>query len=610
MDNLRIGGGGFSPDEKSLLVSTNETGILNAYELDIATGNRTALTHSEEASISVISYFPKDKRFLYMADGNGDELYHVYMQDLEGNATDLTPWEGVRATFGGWNHERTAFYVRSNKRDQRYMDLYRISLETLEPELVWENNEGLAIYTSTNDERYYILGKAVTTSANDIYLLDMETGKQEMLFDSKGEINYSPQYFAEDNSTLYYTTDEGQEFTYLMKIDIHSKETAKVVEFAWDIDYAYESRNHKYRIVGVNNDGATELHLYEVATNKELDFPAVEGGNISSVRFAPSEEAITFYVTSSRQPSDLYHYKMGADSPTQLTNTLNEEINPDDLVEGEVIRYKSWDGTEIPAILYKPKQATADSKVPAMLWIHGGPGGQSTLRYFPLLQYMVNHGYTVLAVNNRGSSGYGKTFFHMDDQNHGDGDLKDCVKAKDYLATLDYVDQEKIGIMGGSYGGYMTMAAMAFQPDEFAVGVDIFGVTNWLRTLKNIPPWWESFKTALYKEMGDPATDSVRLYNISPVFHGDKIKNPFMVLQGAQDPRVLQVESDEMVDAARKNGIEVEYVVFPDEGHGFVKKENEIEGYGKVLEFLDKHLKNSAPAESAEAESSGVGNGK
>jgi dipeptidyl aminopeptidase/acylaminoacyl peptidase len=227
--------------------------------------------------------------------------------------------------------------------------------------------------------------------------------------------------------------------------------------------------------------------------------------------------------------------------------------------------------------------------------VHGGPGGQSRVGYFSLIQYLANHGYAILAVNNRGSSGYGKTFYKMDDKNHGDKDLKDCIAGKKWLQEQAYIDGEKIGIIGGSYGGYMTMAAMTFAPDEFKVGVNIFGVTNWLRTLKSIPPYWESFRKALYEELGDPTTaDSVRLYNISPLFHASQVKNPVMVLQGANDPRVLQVESDEIVEAVKKNNVPVEYVIFPDEGHGFVKKENEIKGYGGILTFLDKYLKGEA----------------
>ncbi|MTI30366.1 alpha/beta hydrolase family protein, partial [Xanthovirga aplysinae] len=284
----------------------------------------------------------------------------------------------------------------------------------------------------------------------------------------------------------------------------------------------------------------------------------------------------------------------------KLTETLNSEIDPENLVAAEVVRYPSFDGLEIPAIYYKPINASKEDPVPALVWVHGGPGGQSRTGYFSLIQYLVNHGYAILAVNNRGSSGYGKTFYKMDDRNHGDKDLKDCVWGKKWLQEQGYIDPERIGIIGGSYGGYMTMAAMAFEPEEFKVGVNIFGVTNWLRTLKSIPPYWESFREALYEELGDPFTeDSVRLYNISPLFHADQIKNPVMVLQGANDPRVLQVESDEIVEAIKKNNVPVDYVVFPDEGHGFIKKENEIKGYGGILTFLDKYLKeNVAQAES------------
>jgi dipeptidyl aminopeptidase/acylaminoacyl peptidase len=257
-----------------------------------------------------------------------------------------------------------------------------------------------------------------------------------------------------------------------------------------------------------------------------------------------------------------------------------------------VIRYPSYDGLEIPAILYKPHEASSKNKVPALLQIHGGPGGQSRLGFSSRTQYLVNHGYAVLAVNNRGSSGYGKTFNNLDNQRHGEDDLMDCVKAKDFLEGLAYVNMEKVGIMGGSYGGYMVMAALTYQPEVFAVGVNLFGVTNWLRTLKSIPPYWESFRKALYDELGDPFTeDSLRLYEISPLFHAHNVTKPLMVLQGANDPRVLQVESDEIVAAVKENGVPVVYVIFDDEGHGFVKKENQIEGYGKILEFLDKYLK-------------------
>ncbi len=255
-----------------------------------------------------------------------------------------------------------------------------------------------------------------------------------------------------------------------------------------------------------------------------------------------------------------------------------------------MVRFKSFDGLEVPANLYRPHGAGARQKVPGIINVHGGPGGQARLTYSALLQFLVNHGYAVLDVNNRGSSGYGKTFFTADDRKHGREPLWDCVAAKNFLAGRDFVQGDRIAIMGGSYGGYMVLAALAFQPQEFAAGVDIFGVSNWVRTLESIPAYWEAERKALYREIGDPQTDLDRLREVSPLFHADKIERPLLVLQGANDPRVLKAESDEIVEAIKKRKGVVDYIVFDDEGHGFTKKTNELRAYSAILAFLDRHL--------------------
>jgi dipeptidyl aminopeptidase/acylaminoacyl peptidase len=210
--------------------------------------------------------------------------------------------------------------------------------------------------------------------------------------------------------------------------------------------------------------------------------------------------------------------------------------------------------------------------------------------YNALLQYLVNHGYAVYAINNRGSSGYGKTFYQLDDRAHGEGDLDDCVASRAMLSATGWVDGQRIGILGGSYGGYMVLAALTFRPEAFAAGVDLFGISNWVRTVQSIPPWWESFREALQKEMGDFA-DEEYFRSISPLFHAESIRRPLLVLQGANDPRVLRAESDDIVAAVRANGVPVEYLVFDDEGHGFEKKANRERGYAAVLEFLDRQLR-------------------
>ncbi|MBX2899725.1 MAG: alpha/beta fold hydrolase [Cyclobacteriaceae bacterium] len=600
MDIVQISGGSFSPDETKLLISSKQTGIFNAVEIDIATGVQTPLTHSTDNAIFGYSYFPKDNRVLYGSDKGGDEITHLFAL-TNGTATDLISDANAKAQFYGWSYNQKLMYYASNSRDKRFFDLYSVQVgnageDKIYPaSLVYKNDKGLNPAAISNDDRYIALTEEITTNNSNMYLLDTQSGKTNLLSQHDGDAQFDPQYFSQDGTKLIYTTNMGSEFTYLATYDIATGTTTKLEEAPWDVMYSSLSRNGKYRVVAINNDARTEIKIYDEANGgKLLNIAGLPEGDITGVNISESETLMSFYVSSSKSPSNLFVYNFQTKEVKQLTQSMTSEIDPNDLVAGTVIRYKSFDGLEIPALLYKPKGIAKGTKVPALLWIHGGPGGQTRLNYSPVIQHLVNHGYAILAVNNRGSSGYGKTFYAADDRKHGNEDLRDCVEAKKFLATLPYIDMEKVGIMGGSYGGYMTMAALTFTPEEFKVGVNLFGVTNWLRTLKSIPPWWESFRKALYVELGDPFTaDSVALYNKSPLFHTDKITKPFIVLQGSNDPRVLQVESDEIVENARKNGVPVEYVIFPDEGHGFVKKENNIKASEEILKFLDKYLKGS-----------------
>lgn len=592
MNSTNSWGGKFTPNEQNILITSNSSGIYNAYTVPVEGGDPTALTQSDTNTVFAVSFFPEDERLLFLSDNNGDERYHIFLKNLDGDIQDLTPFEGSRNMFYGWNYDEESFLYASNKRDERFMDIYELDLESFESKLIFENNEGLDYGGISRDERFMVFTKSITTNNNNLFLLDRESEELQLITEHEGDISYGSMGFSHDSKSLFHLTDEDSEFQYLVNYNIETKERETVLQYDWDIWYAYLSYNGKYRVVGVNQDAQTIVKLFDMEDGKEIELPITGAGEIKGVNVAKSENLMTFWVGNSRSPSDLYIYNFETGEANQLTSSLNPEIDVNDLVDGEVIRYKSFDDQEIPGILYKPYQVSKDSLAPALVYVHGGPGGQSRVSYSALVQYLVNHGYVVLAVNNRGSSGYGKSFYAMDDRNHGEGDLMDCIKAKDYFKTLGYVDSNKVGIIGGSYGGFMVMAALTMQPEEFNVGVNLFGVTNWLRTLKSIPPWWESFREALYTEMGDPATDSVRLYSISPVFHADKITKPFMVLQGAKDPRVLQAESDEIVAAAKDNGVYVDYVLFEDEGHGFVKKENQIEANSRILLFLDEYLKN------------------
>ena len=591
LDTVSIFGGSFSFDESKLLFTSNETGIYNAYTIPVTGGEPTQVTHSTENSIFAVSFFPEDDRLLYLSDEGGNEIYHIYMMGRDGKKRDLTPYEEARSLFYSWSRDGKSFFFGSNKRDSRFIDLYEMDIETFTPELVYQNDDGYTVGDISYNKRYIALSKTRTEHDSDIYIYDRKKDELKHIPPHEGDINYMPSGFTVDSKKLYYLTDEESEFVYLKSYEFATGEVETVETAEWDISYSYISWNGRYRVTAINEDARTKMRIHDLVTGELVELPEMPEGVITSVGISKSENLMRFYVNGSRSPNDLYVFDFRSGTYTKLTDSLNPEIDRRDLVDAEVVRYESFDGLEIPAIFYRPHGASESDPVPAIVYVHGGPGGQARIGYNSFIQYLVNHGYAVIAVNNRGSSGYGKTFFKLDDLNHGKGDLDDCVEAKKYLASTGFVDEERVAIVGGSYGGYMVLAALAFRPEEFAAGVDLFGISNWVRTLKNMPLWWEPFREALYAELGNPETDEEYLHSISPLFYADKIVRPLMVLQGANDPRVLKVESDEIVEAVKANDVPVEYMVFDDEGHGFVKKENQIVGYRAILEFLDTHLK-------------------
>ena len=585
-------GSSINHDATAVLVSSDQSGVYNAYKYPLDGSPSTQLTDSKSDAIYGVSWFPQDERILYTADQGGNELNHLYVREKDGSAKDLTPGDNLKASFYGWLEDNSGFFVATNERDPKAFDLYLYSINDYSREMVYQNNDNLSLDTVSPNGQWLTLTKNISNADSNIYLVDLTSKDKasELITEHTGNVSHSSYTFTPDSQQLIYATNEFGEFNQAWSLKLADKSKSLFYQASWDVAFIYFSDDGKYRVAGINDDGQTRIDIAEVATGKSISLPELPQGDLRGVNFSDDSKHMVFYINSDTSPSNLYTYKIGEASAKRLTQTLNPEMDESHLVASEVRRFKSFDQLEVPGILYQPKQASATNKVPALVWVHGGPGGQSRKGYRAAIQHLVNQGYAIFAVNNRGSSGYGKTFFHLDDKKHGEDDLQDIVYGKKYLQTLSWVNPDKIGIIGGSYGGYMTMAGMAFT-DEFEVGINIFGVTNWKRTLESIPPWWEAFKKALYDEMGDPATDADRHYAISPLFHADKIKNPVLIVQGANDPRVLQVESDEMVEAIRKNGVEVEYVLFPDEGHGFRKKVNRITASKAYVEFLDKFLK-------------------
>lgn len=586
------GGHAFSPDGTQLLINSNRTGTFNVYALPIGGGEPVALTNSTSVGRFAISYFPRDGRILFSGDTGGDELDHVYVRALDGSIRDLTPGERLKAQFAGWSSDGSTFFIATNERDPAAFDVYAYDATSYERRIIFRNPGDIMPVAISPDGRHIALQKQLSSADSDLYIAEAGSDAAPHLVATSpdGNINHSAYGFTADSASLIYSTDAHGEFDQAWTYRLSDGNRAPLVQADWDVAFVNHSPSGRYRVQALNADGSTALSIIDTRSGQPVALRGVPAGDLGGVQFSEDESSVAFTVMTDTSPRDIFVANLADGQARRLTHALNPAIDEAQLVEASVARFASYDGLQIPGILYRPHEASATNPVPAIVFVHGGPGGQSRRGYSSMIQHLVNHGYAVYAINNRGSSGYGKTFFHMDDKRHGDVDLRDVVAARDWLAGQDWIS-DRVAVMGGSYGGYMTAAALAFHPTTFDAGINIFGVTNWTRTLQSIPAWWGAQRTALFDEMGDPATDAERHRAISPLFHAANIRRPLLVVQGANDPRVLQVESDELVAAVRANNVPVEYLLFPDEGHGFLRRENNIAASEAYVRFLDQHLR-------------------
>ena len=576
---------GFNLSDERFLVNHNQSGISNAYEFDTQTLEFISVTTSDTKSFYGLSYFPSDDRVILQADNQGDELNHIFVKD-EGEIIDLTDYENTRAKFLGFSVDGLSFYIASNQRDSKTLDIYKYSVDDYSKSMLYQNNAAYEVTAKSDGDRYFVLTNSVNNYSTQIVLYDQITDSELNITNNKVENSF----LSFMGNTLLYSSNYDDNFNQLWSIDLTTNEQKKVYSASWDIVGAnfYENTNTLH--VFINEDASTKLVFLSAEDYSELSNEILPSEGLKGFSLSRAEDSYAFVYGSDTSPGDLFFSNKNFDESSLVARSF-ETLDEASMVSSEVIRFESFDGLEIPSILYKPQGASASNPAPVMVYVHGGPGGQTRKGFNSQIQYMLHHGYGILGVNNRGSSGYGNEFYHLDDKRHGQEDLQDIIASKEYLQSLPWVDDNKIGVMGGSYGGFMTLAALTFYPNVFNVGIDIFGVSNWVRTLKSIPPWWESFKVALYDEMGDPATDEERHRKISPLFHAQNITKPMLVIQGSNDPRVLQIESDEIVNQVRANDVYVDYLVFPDEGHGFRKKVNRVKSANSIVDFLDECLK-------------------
>lgn len=591
MSTAKNSGMAFSGDEDKILFTSDASGILNAYEVRISNHSQRQLTHSLTENIQSVSYFPNDARILISKDQGDRENSVLCVLEPDGKEIVLTPAEEVQAFFYRWSLDQRSFYVSTNERDQRRFDLYKVDACTFSRTVIYRATENYYFSGMSANEKYVLFLKSKSRTDADIFLYDIRTAEMKCLTTHEGEVVNCGPVFDRNANAIYYITNKDSDFRYVQRLDLASGETQRVERAEGDVAWTLFSPDYRRRITFWDDSTSTlrAMKIHDVETGSVFTVPGFAQQSITAAQISKSGRRLAFYAHGDRSPANLYVYDFETELITQLTEGLNPEINREDLVESEVVSFHSFDGLEIPCLLWRPHGTSNVDKAPALVWVHGGPGGRMVKGYKGRIQYLINHGYVVLGLNYRGSSGFGKEFFDADHRKHGREPLWDCVAAKEYLTRLDYVDASRIGIIGGSFGGYMVLAALAFHPEEFAAGVNICGLSNLVSLAQALPKYWDA--KAFYEKFGDPEKEKDLLRDISPFFHAEKIRKPLLMLQGARDPRCPREQSDEMVAAIRRSGGKVDYLVYEDEAHGFRKRKNAIPAYEAILKFFDTYLK-------------------
>jgi len=598
-------GAAVSPDDSTVAYVTDRSGVFNIWTVPATGGEAKQLTNFTD-TVRLVTYTPNDRFILFQRDKGGDENDHIFKMPMAGGPeTDLTPGDKVKAGFAGWLHDGNAFIYISNARDERIFDVYRMDAKSWKAEMIYQNDGPDQLSGFNRDGSLLAFDRFNVLTDQDIYLYDVATKNKSNITQHEGEVFNSFMDFSPDGRTVYFTSDQGGEFQSLKKMDVATKKVDAALDTGWDVLFAGFSRNGTYFISGVNEDGATKISIRDEKTGKPVALPSLPGGEVRGPQFSFSERYLTMYFMGDTRPNDLHVMDLSNGKLARLTNSLPKEIDSDHLVESRLIRYQASDGRKIPAYLYVPQGMQVGEKRSAIVWVHGGPAAQARPGYSALQQYFVNQGFVILMPNVRGSTGYGKTYQTLDDHDWGGAPLQDVVSAKKYLESLGYVDPSKVVILGGSYGGYMVLSALTREPTAFAAGVDICGPSNLDTLLASIPPYWEPFKKYFRREVGDPVKDKAFLAERSPLFSASKIVRPLFVIQGANDPRVKQPESDMIVEAIRKRQGIVDYMVFEDEGHGLLKVANQIKAYEAVKGFLDTYVVNAKDREMVGASTTG-----
>jgi dipeptidyl aminopeptidase/acylaminoacyl peptidase len=590
--NVEKRGYQISPDGDYLSFMQPVNSRMNVFVQKIGEEKSTQVTFATERDIA--GYFWKgNNRIIYVQDSKGDENFRLFGVDKDGsNQKDLTPFDKVRAGIvDDLVDNSNEMLIQMNKENPQVFDVYRIDVNTGKMIVVGQNPGNITGWQTDHNGKLRV---AITTDGVNSSVLYRDSEDQEFktLLTTTFKETFSPLFFTFDNKNLYVSSNIGRDKSAIVEYDINNNKEVKVLYENPDYDVNGLSYSRKRKVIEFANytGWKQEYHFFDKETKDIYNdlTSKLPGKELFVTGINKNEDKLLIRTYSDKSLGSFYFYNVKTKELSMLTE-VSPWLNEEHLADQKPITYKTRDGLTIHGYLTLPK-GIDPKNLPVVVNPHGGPWARDAWGFNPEVQFLANRGYAVLQMNFRGSTGYGREFWEKSFKQWGktmQDDISDGVK---WLIDQGIADPKRVAIYGGSYGGYATLAGLTFSPELYACGVDYVGVSNLFTFQSSIPPYWEPYKEMLYEMVGHPQKDSLLLRDASPVFHVDNIKAPLLIAQGLNDPRVNKAESDQMVEALKKKGIDVPYMVKDNEGHGFRNEENRFDFYGAMEQFFFKHL--------------------
>lgn len=574
----------------AILVTTRFGETAQVHRVAQPLGMREQITFYREPTVAVQAR-PQAPGFVYGKDVGGSEFWQLHRYDLATReSVRITDGKRSRNEAPLWSHDGRQIAFTSTMRNGVDSDIWIQSGDSAPRNVLSQGGTWFATDFSRDGKRLLVQRRVSINEAHPGEL-DLATGKLEMFPIDGGRAAFGAFRYAPDGKGAYYVSDESSEF---MTLRYHApgmaEPTMLSADIPWDITGFDISDDGRHLTFASNEDGIGKLHLRTIPEHRVVELPELPVGVIGGMGFSPDGTRIALTINTATSPSDVFVIDIAAKTLTRWTQSEVGGLDTARFVAPTLVRYESFDGLSIPAFFYRPAHVPAGTRLPVVIQIHGGPEAQAFPSFSPSIQYMVNEmGMAVLVPNVRGSAGYGKTFLQLDNGKLRKDAVKDIGALLDWIGRQPELDAQRVGVFGGSYGGYMVLATMVDYPERIAAGISVVGISNFVTFLEATESYRRDLRRVEYGDERDPAMRAF-MEKIAPLNNAERITSPLFVAQGANDPRVPLSEADQIVAAVRGNGHEVWYLVFTDEGHGFAKKSNADWFNAASMMFWEKHL--------------------